>query len=172
MPRDRPRCRAPVGPARARCPEHARSAASITPGGSGARCGRIRASARPAVSEAGVCDGSTASSCSEAAIAIPVPQTCGLYRTPKASAMSAIFLHSERPPAAQMSGCTMSTAREANSSRKPKRVNSHSPPATGIGSPPSPRDNPRCPRAAPAPRTSRCRSASIMRPSRIAATAS
>ena len=46
--------------------------------------------------------------------------------------MSAIFLHSERPPAAQVSGWMMSMARVASTSRKPRRVNSHSPPATGI----------------------------------------
>jgi hypothetical protein len=42
--------------------------------------------------------------------------------------MSAIFLHSDSPPAAHVSGWTMSTACETSSSRKPNRVNSHSPP--------------------------------------------
>lgn len=65
---------------------------------------------------------------------MPVPQTCGLYRTPNAPAMSAIFLHSDSPPAAHVSGWTMSTACETSSSRKPNRVNSHSPPAIGIES--------------------------------------
>ena len=37
--------------------------------------------------------------------------------------MSAIFLHSERPPAAQVSGWMMSMARVASTSRKPTRVN-------------------------------------------------
>ena len=51
---------------------------------------------------------------------------------PKASAMSAIFLHSDNPPAAQVSGWMMSIARDTKRSRKPNRVNSHSPPAIGI----------------------------------------
>src|SRR5947209_4514909 len=46
--------------------------------------------------------------------------------------MSAIFLHSEMPPAEHVSGWTMSTARIVISSRKPKRVNSHSPLAIGM----------------------------------------
>ena len=44
------------------------------------------------------------------------------------------LLASDRPPAAQVSGWTMSTRARQNSSRKPKRVNSHSPPAIGIDS--------------------------------------
>src|SRR5207247_1627159 len=55
-------------------------------------------------SPGGLC-GRAAISCREAASATPVPQTCGLTRTPKAFAMSAIFLHSEMPPAAHTSGC-------------------------------------------------------------------
>jgi hypothetical protein len=79
----------------------------------------------------GLC-GNTAISCNDAAKATPVPQTCGLTRRPNAFAMSAIFLHSEMPPAAQVSGCRISTARSTRSGRNPQRVNSASPPAIGI----------------------------------------
>src|SRR5215472_6700724 len=61
-------------------------------------------------SAGGLC-GKTAISCNDAASATPVPQTCGLTRIPNAFAMSAIFLHSEIPPAAQVSGGKISTAR-------------------------------------------------------------
>lgn len=68
----------------------------------------------------------------EAARAAPMPQTCGLTRMLKALPMSAIFLHSEMPPAAQTSGCRMSVAQSATSARKPQRANSASPPVIGM----------------------------------------
>jgi hypothetical protein len=54
-------------------------------------------------SAGGLC-GNAAISCNDAATATPVPQTCGLTRIPNAFAMSAIFLHSEMPPAAGSGG--------------------------------------------------------------------
>ena len=42
-----------------------------------------------------------------------------MYRTPKTAAMSAIFLHSVKPPAAAVSGWMISMASERRMSRKP-----------------------------------------------------
>ena len=69
-------------------------------------------------SPGGLC-GRLAISCSEAASATAVPQTCGLTRTPKAFAMSAIFFVSEMPPAAAMSGCRMSTSGRRSAAGNP-----------------------------------------------------
>ena len=55
-------------------------------------------------------------------------------RYSEAEARAAILRHSEKPPAAQRSGCTMSIALLAMTSRKPQRVKSFSPPATAMSS--------------------------------------
>ena len=69
-----------------------------------------------------------------AASPIAEPQAWGTHSTPKAEASAAILRHSEMPPAAHRSGCTMSIALRAMRSRKPQRVKSFSPPATAMSS--------------------------------------
>ena len=139
--------------------------ASARPGGTDARTGRIRGWARAAC-------GAAASAAAPRGVAAtprgrpPFPRRAArsARRTPSPCRRSSCTPTGRRPRTCRAARCP-SRAR-VSTSRKPQRVNSHSPPATGIGlAAPhfevARRDRP----VPPAPRTSRCRGRRRARPS-------
>ena len=102
--------------------------------GSGARCGRIRAAARAAQSAGRVVrqHGEQLQRRGEGDAGAPDMRACSGRRRPRPCRRSSCTPRGRRPRRCRAGRCRRRA--RASRSRKPKRVNSHSPPATGIDS--------------------------------------